>query len=165
MDLWDISVAITEVISLPKNSFIPLSSSVIEELLEIQQWKYLGHSFDSKVEIKALYQKFPSAKIVEINNIWDKESIEILNKLVLEHEKSLLYRPWTSNPYKFIYYLICIGKRSERIESASIVNTIPKIERLLENDIGRARYLHKNERMEFINKRDELLNEFIKKLK
>lgn len=165
MDLWDISVQASEVITLPKSTSIPFSSPVIEEIFEIKRWKYLGHEFKCQYEFKALKAKFPSAKIIEIKDIWDEESVAFVNKHALEYEKAFLYKPWTSNPYKFIYYLICFKKRSERYESANIVNLIPKIERILKFDIGRARYLHKNETMEFMSKRDEMLNDFIKQLK
>lgn len=160
MDLWDISVSISETISLPNKTFIALSPTVVEEILEIQRWKYPGHIFDDK-EIKALSNKFHPDKIIRLRNIWDGETIEEINKRVLEHEISFIYRPYASNPYKFEYYLICLKKRPEKVSSANIVNLIPKIERILWLDIGRARYIHQNENVEFTNRRDEALNEFM----
>lgn len=164
MDLWDISLSISETIPLPNKTFIALSSIVVEEILEIQRWKYPGHIFDNK-EIQVLSRKFNPDKIIRLRNIWDGETIEEINKYVLEHEMSFIYRPYTSNPYRFEYYLFCLNKRPEKISSANIVNLIPKIERLLFLDIGRARYIHQNENVKFINGRDESLNKFMKSLK
>ena len=164
MDLWDISVSISETISLPNKTFIALSPTMVEEILEIQRWKYPGHIFDDK-EIQVLSSKFNPDRIIRLRNIWDGETIEEINKHVLEHKISFIYRPYSSNPYRFEYYLICLKKRPEKVSSANIVNLIPKIEKILWLDIGRARYVHQNENAKFINERDEALNKFIKSLK
>ena len=164
MDLWDISVSISETISLPNKTFIALSPTMVEEILEIQRWKYPGHIFDDK-EIQVLSSKFNPDRIIRLRNIWDGETIEEINKHVLEHKISFIYRPYSSNPYRFEYYLICLKKRPEKVSSANIINLIPKIEKILWLDIGRDRYVHQNENVKFINERDEALNKFIKSLK
>lgn len=104
-----------------------IGSDFITESLNVQLIKEFSKTkerkefdvFEPKFELNYLlrsYFKKPlrDYKVFKISHLYEKTTVSKINEISLNFERCLLVKPLCSNPYEFVFYLLCWNKRKDK---------------------------------------------------
>lgn len=116
--------------------------------------KNIVFTFEPNLELKYIihnwYNDFTVSnfKTYAIRDVNKLDALNQINKVVLNYERSIIVKPLCSNPFEFVFYLICWNKnKTEDIiidDDVIITNNLDKIKRLIDIYISYCFYFENN---------------------